>query len=422
MSLLLDALKKAEEAKRQSAMNVEKRPAVDAMPSAEFSLEPLPGAQALHAAPLSPAPGSPLPDISDHLDTVDADLAAVNTAPLRRSKQPEARPASHVTKSLQTEQEAARNVFAVKRTPAPNHTVPWILFGLVGLAAIGIGGWLWWQLQSVGISSIAPSATQPIATLPTAPPAPQSVQVSPLPQPATAPPLVPTPERPLQAAPVPIVASARTEGRAIPFAAEPKSPVPVRITRGEFTVSPILARAYEQLEAGALSDAAQSYEKVLREDAKNIDALIGMATIAAQQGETRTAENLYLRALEADPKEINAHAGLINMHGQIEPQAAESRLKTLLAAHPGSAVLNFALGNIYVGQRRWSEAQLAYFNAHTADPGNPDYLFNLAACLDQMHLPKIALDYYKAALVANNSRRGAFNAEQVMARIAELQP
>jgi hypothetical protein len=39
-----------------------------------------------------------------------------------------------------------------------------------------------------------------------------------------------------------------------------------------------------------------------------------------------------------------------------------------------------------------------------------------------MHLPKVALDYYKSALAASGSRRPSFNPDQVKARILELQP
>jgi tetratricopeptide (TPR) repeat protein len=222
-----------------------------------------------------------------------------------------------------------------------------------------------------------------------------------------------------QEAPSPPPEPARNERRAAPQA-EPEGPV--RISRGELKVQPALLRAVELLETDDLAGATRAYEQVLRGDARNSDALLGMAAIAIRQNDLRSAEGWYLRALEADPKDINAQAGLINLRGQADPQAAESRIKGLLASQPDSPTLNFALGNLYAGQRRWPEAQLAYFNAHTADPTHPDYLFNLATSLDHMHLPKVALDYYKSALAASGSRRPSFNPDQVKARILELQP
>ena len=66
MSLLMEALKKAEEAKRRAS---EANPEKAATP--ELSLEPLP------ATPAPTPTGSPLPDLALHLASVDADLAAV---------------------------------------------------------------------------------------------------------------------------------------------------------------------------------------------------------------------------------------------------------------------------------------------------------------------------------------------------------
>lgn len=421
MSLLLDALKKAEEAKRQATANSGGQSVTDATLGTELSLEPVNGKQAAGVAPPHSVSGSPLPDLSDHLDTVDADLAAVTTSPPLRHTPTETGSAAHGAKprvsNLAAEQAAVRNVFATKRTPVPNRSSLWIALGLAGLAAIGVGGWLFWQIQSIGNSSAVTRPTQPTINPPAAPPAPQTVEA--LLPPVANPQLLESTPATYSKAATQLTPPERNE-RLTKSASGSESPV--RITRGELKVSPTLNRAYEQLEAGDLPNAAHAYGQVLDDDPNNIDALIGMAAVSARKGDSRTAEGWYLRALESDPKNIDAYAGIINLHGQAEPQTAESNLKGLLATKPESPALNFALGNLYAGQRRWPEAQLAYFSAHTADPGNPDYLFNLAASLDQMHLPKIALDYYKAALVASNSRRAAFNAEQVKVRIAELQP
>lgn len=413
MSLLLDALKKAEEAKRQAAAGETPAPAAAA---AELSLEPVATA---------PVQTSPLPDLSVHLASVDADLAAVPTTPPSRgmagSEPPPPRQAAPTPKpaaSSAADQEAVRNVFAAKRTPAPNRTPLWIALGIAGLGAVGIGVWFWLQLQSVGSSSMAARPMPAPSAGPIAPPAPLTPPPPPA-SPALTPPAPaePASAKPASTPPPPAPLESRTERK--PPAAEPEGPV--RVTRGTLRVPPTLLRAYELLQAGDLNGAAQSYEQVLRGDPKNIDALLGMAAIAVREGDLRTAETWYLKALEADPKDPNAQAGLINLRGQADPATAESRLKLLLAQQPDSPTLNFALGNVYAGQRRWSEAQLAYFNAHTADPTNPDYLFNLASSLDNLHLPKLALDYYHSALAASSGRKPGFDVEQVKARILELQ-
>ena len=430
MSLLLDALKKAEEAKRQGAAGkAGEGEAAPVPPVARVDLALEPVAPAPATPPQKAASGSPLPDLSAHLASVDADLAAIPNLhePMRptattESRKPPQRPPVEAAAERAASQEAVRNAFAAKRTPPPNRTMLWVALGVSALAATGIGGWLWWQLNAVGSSSLAarPTATSPIGAAPQIA-APAAGHVTP---PAGMTPLAAAPAEPRddsqhaaiperRASPIPGTTAAATS------AAENESPI--RISRGELRVPPALARAYEQFQANDLAGARQSYEQVLKNDRKNIDALLGLAAIALRENNPAAAETLYLKVLEADPKDASAQAGLINLRGQADPSAAESRLKGLLATQPDSPTLNFALGNLYAGQRRWPEAQLAYFNAHTADPGNPDYLFNLAASLDQMHLPKIALDYYKGALTASTGRRPAFDPDLVRARIAELQ-
>lgn len=417
MSLLLDALKKAEEAKRQQA---------GASPEAaaaahELSLQPVTDAKAA-----STGTTNPLPTLSDHLAAVDADLAAVGNAPRPQpaadaAHKPRTPPPSARAHDDAAEQEAARNVFAAKRTPPPSKAPLWSVLGLLAAAGAGIGGWVWWQMQPVGSGTLAarPAGTPPTAAAgPAAAPAaitpPQAAPADLPPPPATAATSVAAPAAEAQERHAPAPAADRQQQPRN----EPESPV--RISRGQLRVNPALARAYEQLQADDLATASASYDQVLRSDPKNVDALVGAAVVAQRQENPTKAEEYYIRALEADPKDANAQAGWINLRGQADPVAAESRLKNLLASQPESATLNFTLGNLYAGQQRWPEAQLAYFNAHAADPGNPDYLFNLAASLDQMHQTKIALDYYQAALKAALERRPGFDIGQVRMRVNEL--
>ncbi len=415
MSLLLDALKKAEEAKRQSA---DARPAETAEPQlappAELSLDPL------HAPP----PPTQLPDLSAHLDTVDADLAAVpTTAPPRRAvpaaetpSPQHAAPAGKVPETA-TDREAIRNVFAAKHTPPPDRKPLWITLTVAGIGAVGIGGWFWWQLQSVGAGSLGPrpsgAAPAPAASAASAPP--PAVPTTPPPVAAPAPSTFPA----IEPAPAPVAPPARTEPPPQRASAEPEGPV--RISRGEQRVNPALTQAYDHLQADNLEAAAKAYEQVLRSDPHNTDALLGLGVIALRAGQPARADDYFTRVLEVDPKNATALAALINLRGQNDPGLAESRLKGLLAAQPDSPGLNAALGNLYAAQARWAEAQQAYFKAYTTDSGNPDYIYNLAAALDHLHQPRLALQYYQTALTAAGSRRAGFNRDEVNARILELQ-
>jgi tetratricopeptide (TPR) repeat protein len=182
-----------------------------------------------------------------------------------------------------------------------------------------------------------------------------------------------------------------------------------------------VASAYQALEQGRLDDAERMYRQALATDARNQDAMLGLASTLAQQKKGDAASQLYLRVLEQDPRNAYAQAGLLNIGGRADPVAAEARLKQLIAREP-SAYLYFTLGNLYSEQGQWAGAQNAYFQALTLAPDNPDYAFNLAVGLEHLSQPKIALDYYRRALALAQARGYAqFEPAAVQSRIRSLE-
>ncbi len=410
MSLLMDALRKAEAAKQQGAEP--QSPTPD-----ELTLEPIP-----------PPATSPLPDLAQHLDSVGADLAAMPATPPPRGSR--TGPPNGNARRDEAEREAARNLFAVKEAPASRLPL-WLFLGLAGTAALGIAGYFWWQLQALPGRPLGATA-QPAAPVPPARPRPEAAAPT---RNATAPAASATtpahaglgatppairpadPAMPEAAAtPVTRVDSRRT---AVPATTE----APIRISRERPTVSPALGRAYAALLAGRLDDARRDYERVLHGDPKHVDALLGLATIALREGRSDLAEGYFLSALESDPLNQHAQAALLNLGGApSDPQLSESRLKSLLAAQPDSPPLEFALGNLYARQGRWSEAQQSYFRAFSGEPDNADYLYNLAVSLDHLRQATLAAQYYRQALAAAEARGAAFERAPVEARLRQLQP
>jgi len=403
----MDALKKAEEAKRNSAAPGE-------APAGELSLEPV----------VPPTGGgSPLPALDDHIATVNADLEAVAASAPKAPPQPKAPPpgtklpAAKVAEQADVERQAARNVFTAKLAAAeearPGRTGLWLALGGLTLALAGIGGYFWYQLQGLNQNAMMRTAPPPTAAAPLPPAKLPAV----IPPPAPLPP--PEAEAP-QAAPTPAKAAALAERQPAPAADELAPPSPIRLTRGKLVVNPTLERAYAALQQDNLAAAAQDYEKVLQSDPRNIDALLGLASIAEREGQRAQAEGLYVRTLEADPKNAVAIAGLASLLGNGDPVTVESRLKNLLASQPEAPHLYFALGNVYVRQSRWNEAQQAFFKAMTGDADNPDYLFNLAVSLDHLNQARPAAQYYQAALTAAAQRPAAFDKEGLRRRLQEL--
>lgn len=203
-------------------------------------------------------------------------------------------------------------------------------------------------------------------------------------------------------------------------AAAPANPVPIRLTRSHSEPDPNAQAGYAKLQGNQLDAARQDYELALKGDPNNVDTLLALAAIAQRQGRQADAMRYQQRALEADPQNAAAQAALLGAGAGSDATGNESRLKNLLAAQPESGPLNFALGNLYSRQSRWSEAQQVYFNAVAADPENPDYLFNLAVSLDHLRKGKVAAQHYRLALEAAQRRPPAFDPARARARLADL--
>ena len=172
---------------------------------------------------------------------------------------------------------------------------------------------------------------------------------------------------------------------------------------------------------GDLARATEEYTRALRANPLDRDALLGLAAIDIRNQNFGSAEARYIKVLELDPRDAYAQAALMGLRGSGDAQQSESRLKTMIAQQPDSAALSFALGNQYASQRRWAEAQQAYFAAFSGDPENPDYAYNLAISLDHLRQPRLALEYYQRALALAGNRPVGFNTAQAQARVRDLQ-
>ena len=430
MSLLMDALKRAETSKQEAARAAAAAPLPTPVGGDTLTLEPI--AQA-------PAATKALPDLAAHIDALDADLASGAPPSTPPSPPPEASvpppspslpppvaaPAGARTPAADDLSRAtARNAFAAKQAAAPSRSPLWLTLGVLSVAAVAIGAYVWYQVQSIGGGSLS----QPVPGIAAAPaPAarplpPAAVPAVPLPPPATPAVLAPLPAltatAPARTAPLPQydTPQPRAAGEA------PGARMPIRLTRSRLEPDANAQRGYASLQANQVEAARRDYELALKADPHNVDTLLALAAIAQSEGRPGDAERYRQRAVAANPADPAAQAAVLGAGTGGDPQAGESRLKLLLAAQPESAQLNFALGNLYARQGRWPEAQPVYFNAVAADGDNPDYLFNLAVSLDHLRQPKLAAQHYRLALDAAQRRPAAFDRERVRVRLGELQP
>jgi Tfp pilus assembly protein PilF len=516
MSLLMDALRKAEMAKQKSPPEAETS---FADLGAELSLEPVePPTERVEpstdmpAAPTRTEVGavSGLPALPDRLEELDDQFARPITtettppaqeplgadsypprssapksppqeelqltpAPLRRnidppstSASPPPSPATPASSKEPTdvasrsEQAAIKNLFDAKAPPRAKSNRRFLIsIGAASLvAALGIGGYFWWQLQpKSSMVALRPAAISGAnhAINPAPPPAiapPASVTPAPTqatggtttaaqqtPAPSAVPP-APTLAAPAAARPASSQAKSEDDDIEAPAVSrkaatrqadsssrqlrkpDPEPPATgktVRVSKTPVGLNPLLSNAYDAFGRGELASARRDYETILKAEPQNTDALHGMAAIALREKRSNVAEDYFQRILVANPQDPIAAAGLANLHGTSDLARTESRMKGIAATQPESAAPLFALGNTQAAQGRWNEAQQSYFKAYSLEPANPDILFNLAISLEQLRQGKLAGKYYSLALEAAEKSPPGFELETVRARLKVLQ-
>lgn len=462
MSLLLEALKKAELAKQNAAQQQgEGAPASESTSTAGLSLEPLVG----NSVEPPNITRDRLPDITQPLEILSEDLPSAGirrpppapSPPLRISDpEPTVQPApafdlgdkeSRTIRGPAAEdadRASVRQLFEAKSVDYNPRRPFFIVVGVLAVVGVAAAAYFMYQIAAPQPSYYAgpaggAKASQPIATAASPTPAPQ-------PAPAPAPMArssVPAqtlaqadekPAAPSQPAPDSggIAAKPGTPRTAAPKRASSQPPSPpseaasaspsrISVSPSTQTIEPGVERGWSALQAGNLDAARDEYVRVLKANPMNRDALLGLAAIDARNRDFESAEARYLRLLEIDPRDPYAQAGVIALRGQIDPVQSESRLKNLLAQQPDATFLNFALGNQYATQNRWPDAQAAYFKAYAADPENADYAFNLAVSLDHLRQSKLALEYYQRALALAALRTAGFDRARTETRIRELQ-
>ncbi|MCA1860118.1 tetratricopeptide repeat protein [Janthinobacterium sp. HSC-3S05] len=442
MSLLMQALKKAERAKQNSLSDeelekpseaydqvLELAPADSlpppATPAAPVAPPPAPPASTLRLEPLADAP-APQPESGG------AQPGPPPEPPRARAEPPPARP------------RASRSNPPPKGPTGPISVDPAtvrlaVLLAILLLVAGSMAYWYWRASTSPGAGASLPGVPMPLTDAPGAAGVAGPVLVLPATgaaptdamTPAALPPDYPRDARQQTAAAdqqamIQAAVAAQLAHLAPPappslppVAAPDNSQIQVQRSVAAPQINPGVQQAYQAFNGGQLGLARQQYETVLRQDANNRDALLGLAAVALREQQGAQAAALYVRLLEINPDDGEALAGLIGLR-QGDVAQSEARLKAILARSPDSAPVLFALGNVYAKQRRWNEAQQQFFRAYGAAPGNPDYAFNLAVGLDRLNQPRLAATYYQRALTLAQTTPAAFDQAVVQTRLREL--
>jgi Tfp pilus assembly protein PilF len=367
MSLLLDALKRAEQEKQARQSPAPGKPALELAPIASAQ----PQAAGRAGAPAAGAPSAPSP----------------------------------ATSAKATREGGPRKAL-------------WVAAAAIVLLIVAGGAYVWYSIAALSPPAIARApAPRPIAAPPPASP------ILPAPTPTSSAPTAKV-DPPVALVDAPKPRPAPQARSAPPDAATASAPAgmlqPAR-PADRARIAPEVASGYAALRRGDLAVAKRDYAAALAADGANLDATLGLATAEARGGRMDAAVTLYRRALEIDPRNATALAGLAALSDLTRPDMLEQQLSREIAQHPSSASLHFMLGNVYASQSLWTQAQAAYYEAHRLDPGNPDILHNLAVSLDRLGQPRLAATMYRRALEAARSQATQLDVAAVQKRLDEIE-
>ena len=227
------------------------------------------------------------------------------------------------------------------------------------------------------------------------------------------------------AVPAPIVVVPKDVSGAGVVAAEslpvpPPAPISVSRDAQQNDTFVTLQTAYRAYQSGDDGNAQNLYARVLSHDEHNRDALLGLAAIAVRQKDFVRAKEIYSELLTLDPKDSIAQAGFVSVSGSFDPLQQEARIKALLEQEPGAPHLLFTYATFLMQQQRWLEATRTLQSAVQAQRDNADYAFNLAVSFDHLGQADAAIKYYRVALDLSAKQATRFRPEDVRRRLKAM--
>ena len=200
-----------------------------------------------------------------------------------------------------------------------------------------------------------------------------------------------------------------------------------RARKAPLEISAVI-EAYQHYANGQLEQALSLYQQVLEDKPSSIDANLGLGTVLYELKDYGAALRYFERVLATDASHVFAMSKMVEI-AQILSQESNSNAlnenKLFNQQLPSSneyvsddAANYFYLGQVYAQRSRWSEAQQAFFQAHSMDKSNDLYTYNLAVALDQMQKSQLALPYYELVL----QRKGVdeLNYQQIQERVHSI--
>jgi tetratricopeptide (TPR) repeat protein len=161
----------------------------------------------------------------------------------------------------------------------------------------------------------------------------------------------------------------------------------------------LMLKARQTSWKGNYDEAAAIYQQLIKENPKDIEALIGLATVLSWQKKYQESGDVYRKVREMRPDIPDGEIGLLRLKAwQGEHVSAEEGLKSLHSKYPKRFDILFLLGQVTAWQRKF-EISVGYFQKLLAIyPDNMEAVQGLATTYKWMRKTKEGIQLYSTLL------------------------
>tara|TARA_B100001123_G_scaffold410956_1_gene506646 strand:+ start:167 stop:1834 length:1668 start_codon:yes stop_codon:yes gene_type:complete len=175
-------------------------------------------------------------------------------------------------------------------------------------------------------------------------------------------------------------------------------------------IKQILTLAYEHHLKNNLKLAENLYNKILKLDNKNLDALFLLGTLNLQKKIFLNAIELFNKVLKRNPNHIQGLHNLAYAYIEIGKHLdAEKLLHKVIEIQPSYVDAHYNLGNIYKFLGEPEKAELSYRKAIKLKPGNAKAYNNLGNILKDLGKFEEAINLYNKAIKIQINHANAYH-------------
>ncbi len=194
-------------------------------------------------------------------------------------------------------------------------------------------------------------------------------------------------------------------------------------SRGSNSVDARLSAARRALSEGRYATALEMFQDLRSDKPKDSRVLMGLAIAYQRSGDTASALKTYEKTLKRDPKNLDALTNMLGVLRKESPRFAADKLQQLRGSYPGNAGVAGQLGSAYGDLNEYGKA-IKYLNiASSLDDKNVGYIFNRAVIYDRMGKKSSAAHLYREALnlYYAGDYKGVIPVKQIKKRLIAIQ-